>query len=80
MTDSTAIENINGYTEAQEAYHNTVCDNKIYSIISKGELTQAEIDEVDDTKDHLDLMSQSEIDSDISTSLNDDSKTSRRPC
>ena len=79
MTDSQAINNVNGYSEQQEEFHNHLCENKVHAT-GTPRMSQSDSNKVIDTVAHLDLMSQSEIDSNISPSLNSDSKLSQRPC
>ena len=79
MTDSEAINNINEFTDSQKAEFNLDCNSKVHTI-NQGRITQTEIDVAQDTADHIDAMTQSNIDANISPSLNDSNKLSERPC
>ena len=80
MTDATIISNVNGFTEIQKAYFDLISDNKIYTENTNGRISQAQIDEAEDTADAINLLSQQSIDNNISPSLNTKNKLSSRPC
>jgi hypothetical protein len=80
MKDQEAIDKLNGFTQIQKGYFNVSCDNKTHTIKTNGRITQSEIDDANDVATHIDGMTQANIDSNISPSLNDTSKLSGRPC
>ena len=79
MTDSTAIDLLNGFSEKQKAECNLICNNKIFTEVT-GRISTSDLVDAQDVATHLNAMTQVNIDSNISPSLADDNKLSQRPC
>jgi hypothetical protein len=79
MTDSTAIDLLNGFTEQQKAECNLLCNNKVHTIL-QGRISTGDLQDAIDVSAHLNAMTQANIDANISPSLSGDNKLSQRPC
>jgi len=79
MTNSQAIDLLNGFSEKQKAEFNLLSNNKAHTI-DTGRISQSDLLDAQNVASHINAMSQTEIDSNISPSLNDDNKLSQRPC
>ena len=79
MTDNDAIAFLNGFSTEQKAECNILCDNKIHTIES-GRISQSDKDDAQNVSAHLNAMTQGDIDTKITPSLNDSNRLSSRPC
>ena len=79
MTDAEIISNIKDFTTKQIAEFNKVCNGKIYNE-QTGHILLADKIEATDTAAAVNLLTQAQIDANISPNLNSNRKLSGRPC
>ena len=79
MTDSTAIELLNGFSEKQKAECNLLCRNKIFTELT-GRISTSDLADAQGVAAHLNAMTEENINANISPSLEDANRLSQRPC